>query len=379
MKKVLQVDRSERKMLVARLPELAIIVPTFNERDNVIPLLDKIEAALAGIAWEAVFVDDDSQDRTPGIIAERSRIDPRVRILRRIGRRGLSSAVVEGILSTSTPYVAVIDADLQHDERLLAPMLKCLQSGEADLAVGTRYTGGGGVGDWDGRRKTISWVATRLSAFVVKADLSDPMSGFFMIRRDAFEASLRQLSVQGYKILLDIVASAPKPLRVKELPYQFRIRQHGESKLDALVSLEYLMLLLDKTFGRWVPARFILFTAIGGLGLFVHMAVLAVLLKAEELPFIIGQGAATTVAMTFNFFLNNMLTYRDKRLKGFWPLLGGLFSFYLVCSVGAVSNVGIANFMFSHSYSWWVSGIAGVLVGAVWNYAASSVFTWRKS
>jgi dolichol-phosphate mannosyltransferase len=257
-------------------------------------------------------------------------------------------------------------------------MLKSLRSGEADLAVGTRYAGEGGVGDWDTRRQTISWVATRLSALVVKADLSDPMSGFFMIRRDAFELSLRQLSTQGYKILLDIVASAPEPMRIKEFPYVFRTRQHGESKLDALVSLEYLMLLLDKMFGRWVPARFILFMVIGGLGVFVHMTMLTVLLKAAGAPFVAGQSVATLVAMTFNFFLNNMLTYRDKRLKGFWPVLGGLFSFYLVCSLGAVSNVGIANILFSRSYSWWFAGIAGILVGAVWNYAASSVFTWRK-
>jgi dolichol-phosphate mannosyltransferase len=301
-----------------------------------------------------------------------------VRIIRRIGRRGLSSAVVEGILSTSTPYVAVIDADMQHDERLLSQMLFCLRANEADLAVGTRYALDGGVSDWDVRRQTISWVATRLSALVVRANLTDPMSGFFMIRRDAFEASLRQLSQQGYKILVDIVASAPKPLRIREFPYVFRNRQHGQSKLDALVSLEYLMLLLDKLFGRWVPARFILFMAIGGLGVFVHMAVLTVLLKTAGAPFVFGQSSATLVAMTFNFFLNNTLTYRDKRLKGFWPIVGGLFSFYLVCSLGAVSNVGIANFMFSHSYAWWVSGIAGIIVGAVWNYAASSVLTWRK-
>jgi dolichol-phosphate mannosyltransferase len=364
--------------LVAVVPELAVVVPTFNERDNVIPLLEKIEEVLPGVAWEVVFVDDDSRDGTSAVVTERSRIDPRVRILRRIGRRGLASAVVEGIQSTSTPYVAVIDADMQHDERVLKQMLESLRSGEADLAVGTRYAGDGGVGDWDSRRQTISWVATRLSALAVRANLSDPMSGFFMIRRDAFEASLRQLSQQGYKILLDIVASAPKPLRIKEFPYVFRNRQHGESKLDALVSLEYLMLLLDKMFGRFVPARFILFVAIGGLGVFVHMAVLTALLKAVGASFVVGQSAATLISMTFNFFLNNTLTYRDMRLKGFWPVLGGLLSFYLVCSLGAVSNVGIANFMFSHSYSWWVSGIAGIAVGAVWNYAASSVFTWRK-
>jgi len=376
---MLQIDTSERAKRTVHVPELAVVVPTFNESENIIPLLEKIDAALQAVAWEAVFVDDDSKDSTSEVVIKRSRTDSRVRILRRIGRRGLSSAVVEGILSTSTPYVAVIDADMQHDERLLKDMLGSLRGGETDLAVGTRYASDGGVGDWSTRRQTISRVATRLSALVVKADLSDPMSGFFMIRRDAFEASLRQLSAQGYKILLDIVASAPRPLRIKEFPYVFRLRQHGESKLDAMVSLEYLMLLLDKMFGRWMPARFILFMAIGGLGVLVHMAVLTTLLKAEGLTFVVGQSTATLVAMTFNFFLNNMLTYRDKRLKGAWPLLGGLLSFYLVCSVGAVSNVGIASFMFSQSYSWWISGIAGVVVGAVWNYAASSVFTWRKS
>jgi dolichol-phosphate mannosyltransferase len=375
---MLEAAASEPAKIEIELAELAIVVPTFNERDNILPLLDKIEAALPGVAWEVVFVDDDSKDGTPAVVAGRCRVDPRVRMIRRIGRRGLSSAVVEGILATSTPYVAVIDADMQHDERILNAMLGCLRAGEADLAVGSRYAAEGGFGDWDARRKTISFVATRLSALVVKADLTDPMSGYFMIRREAFESSMRQLSSQGYKILLDIVASAPKPLRVKEFPYVFRLRQHGESKLDALVTLEYLMLLLDKMVGRWLPARFVLFMGIGGLGVFVHLAVLTLLLKAQGAPFVTAQSAATLVAMTFNFFLNNVLTYRDKRLKGFWPLLRGLLSFYLVCAIGAVSNVGIANFMFANSYSWFVSGIGGILVGAVWNYAASSVFTWRK-
>jgi dolichol-phosphate mannosyltransferase len=375
---MLQVASSGPSHLAAEAVELAIVVPTFNERDNVIPLIEKLDAALPGVAWEVVFVDDDSKDGTGAAIVERCRADRRVRVVRRIGRRGLSSAVVEGILSTSTPYVVVMDADMQHDERLLMPMLLSLRAGEADIAVGTRYAGDGGVGDWDAGRQRISKVATQLSALVVKADLSDPMSGFFMMRREAFEASVRQLSAQGYKILLDLIASAPKPLRIKEFPYVFRQRLHGESKLDALVSLEYLMLLLDKMFGMWVPARFILFMAVGGVGVFVHMAALTVFLKVQGLTFVTGQSVATLIAMTFNFFVNNVLTYRDKRLRGFWPILGGLLSFYLVCAVGAVSNVGIANFMFSHSYSWYVSGIAGILVGAVWNYAASSVFTWRK-
>lgn len=375
MLKVIDVNHAE---LGAKVAELAVVIPTFNERDNIIPLLDKIEATLRGLAWEVVFVDDDSSDGTPQRIIERCRVDPRIRLIRRIGRRGLSSAVVEGIMSCSTPYIAVMDADLQHDERLLAGMLDTLRSGEADLVVGSRYVDQGGVGDWNRTRQLISQTATKLSHLILKTELSDPMSGFFMLRREAFDSAVRNLSSQGYKILLDIVASSKQQPRIKELPYVFRTRQHGESKLDTLVTLEYLMLLLDKMFGHIVPPRFILFMAIGGVGVFVHMGILTALFKTGTASFQAAQIAATLAAMTFNFFLNNILTYRDKRLKTVQQIAKGLLAFYLVCSVGAVSNVGIANFMFGHQYSWWLSGIAGIIVGAVWNYAASSVFTWGK-
>jgi dolichol-phosphate mannosyltransferase len=358
---------------------LAIVVPTLNEAANVEVLLTKIESALAGIRWEIIFVDDDSQDCTRDIILQRCRIDPRVRLVHRIGRRGLSSAVVEGILSTSTRYVAVIDADMQHDERLLRPMLEAIRAGECDLAVGTRYASEGSVGDWAEHRQTISQIATTLSRLVVKVNISDPMSGFFVIRRDLFDTVVHGLSVQGYKILLDIITTSPPSLRIREFPYVFRSRQHGESKLDPLVSLEYLLLLLDKMVGRWVPVRFILFMAVGGLGVIVHLAVLTALFEVAGAKFVVAQSTATMVAMTFNFLLNNVFTYRDKRLRGFWPVLRGLLSFYLVCSAGAVSNVGVASFLFVRDFSWWISGVAGILVGAVWNYAASSILTWRKT
>jgi dolichol-phosphate mannosyltransferase len=361
------------------IAELAVVVPTLNEADNIEPLLAKIETALQGVRWEIIFVDDDSQDRTRDTILERCRVDPRVRLIHRVGRRGLSSAVVEGILSTSTPYVAVIDADMQHDERLLKPMLDAVRNGEADLAVGTRYAGEGGVGDWGEHRQIISRIATLLSRLVVKVNVSDPMSGFFVIQRNAFDAAVRRLSVQGYKVLLDIITSAPKPLHIREFPYTFRSRQHGESKLDPLVSLEYIQLILDKMVGRWLPVRFMLFMVVGGLGVIVHLAVLTTLFVMAGAQFVVAQSVATLSAMTFNFCLNNVFTYRDKRLRGFWPLLRGLLTFYLVCSAGLVSNVGVASFMFQREFSWWLSGIAGILVGAVWNYSASSVLTWRRT
>jgi dolichol-phosphate mannosyltransferase len=361
----------------ARAAELTVVVPTFKERDNVAPLAELVHAALAGVDWEIIFVDDDSSDGTAAAVRALAQRDPRIRCLQRIGRRGLSSACIEGMLASSAPYVAVMDADLQHDERLLPRMLEALKREHCDLVVGSRYVAGGGVGEWDARRAGISSLATRLSRIICKAEIADPMSGFFMLRREVFERAVRRLSGQGFKILLDILASSPSPLRLKELPFQFRQRRFGDSKLDTLVAWEFGMLLADKLVGHIVPVRFALFAFIGGLGLAVHLAVLRAALAVPALDFTQAQAIATLVAMTSNFFLNNLFTYRDQRLGG-WRLFTGLLSFYLICSVGAVGNVGIASYVFASDHVWWLAGIAGAIVGSVWNYAVSSVFTWRR-
>jgi dolichol-phosphate mannosyltransferase len=374
----LQLRADARRGTEIMAPELVVVIPTFNERENVGPLLDKLARALDGIRWEVVFVDDDSTD---GTVAELERVctaDWRARCVRRLGRRGLASAVVEGMLSSFAPFIAVMDADHQHDERLLAPMLDALKRDEADIVVGSRYLADGGFGAWARGRRALSKAATLLSRLVLRGrDLTDPMSGFFMLKRSAFDTAVRGLSQEGYKILLDIVASSPASVRIKELPYVFGLRQHGESKLDSLVVLDYATLLMDKLIGRWVPVRFLMFTGVGSIGILLHMAVLASALDLG-VTFLPAQALATAVAIAGNFFLNNTLTYRDKRLKGPGPVLLGLVSFYAVCSVGAVANVGIANFLFVQHYAWWVSGICGILVGAVWNYAASALFTWRR-
>jgi len=367
---------TEREVRLVGPVELTVVLPTFNERDNVEPLIERLEEVLAGIAWEAIFVDDDSRDGTAEHVRGIGRRKPNIRCLQRLGRRGLSTACIEGILASSAPFLAVMDADLQHDETLLPRMLAALKSEELDIVIGSRYAAGGGLGDWDRSRARISKFATRLSRLVVKVDLSDPMSGFFVIRRPAFEAAVRSLSGQGFKILIDLFASSPRPLAFKELPYQFRQRQHGESKLDTLVAWEYLQLLLDKLVGHIVPVRFALFAMIGGLGLVVHLAVLGLVLNLAGVSFTVAQSVATVIAMTSNFLLNNWFTYRDRRLHG-WRLLGGLLSFYVVCSIGAVGNVGIAAYVFYADQSWWLAGVAGAIVGSVWNYATSAVFTWR--
>jgi dolichol-phosphate mannosyltransferase len=356
--------------------ELAVVVPTFNERDNVGPLVDRLEVALSRISWEAIFVDDDSPDGTAHFLRELAQQNPRVRVIHRIGRRGLSSACVEGVLSSSTLYFAVLDADMQHDEAILPLMLKELKDNDLDIVVGSRYTEGGGVLGWDETRQLISRVAGRAARLVSKADLKDPMSGFFLMRRRVFDEIVRNLSQQGFKILLDLFASSPRPLRFAEVPYHFRPRVHGESKLDTMVAWEYGMLLADKLFGRFIPPRLILFGMIGALGVLVHMTVLAVALYGA-LTFTASQTIAVLAAMTFNFTLNNLFTYRDQRLRG-WDWARGLLSFYTVCSVGAIANVGIAAFIYAGASVWWLAGLAGALVGSVWNYALSAFFTWKR-
>ena len=357
--------------------ELTVVVPTYNERENIAPLVERLAKVLEGTEWEVVFVDDDSPDGTAEMVRQLAQKDRRVRCLQRIGRRGLSSACIEGMLTSAAPFMAVMDADLQHDEALLPRMLNEIRRDDLDIVVGSRYVEGGGVGGWSGPRIWISSLAGRLSRLVVRANIADPMSGFFMIRRDTFEDEVRRLSAQGFKILLDLFASSPRPLRFKELPFKFRLRVHGESKLDTLVALEYVNLLLDKLVGHLVPVRFLLFALVGSLGIGVHLVALSIGLHTLRLTFPVAQGVATLVAMTGNFLLNNVFTYRDQRLRGL-GLVRGLFSFYVVCGLGAAANVGIASFIYRSEEPWWLAGLGGALVGSVWNYAMSSVFTWTR-
>ena len=360
-----------------RAAELSIIVPTFNERDNITNVISAVAEALPNVCWEIIFVDDHSSDGTAAFVREIAKVDPRVRCLHRFGRRGLSSACVEGIMSTASPIVAVMDADRQHDERCLSRMFEILNSTDADIVIGSRYVAGGGVSDWDSNRVAMSRLATRITNWITGTKLSDPMSGFFMMRREVFLESLPRLSSIGFKILLDICASSSRVLKIVDVPYQFRSRHHGESKLDSMVLWEFLLLLFDKTIGHYIPIRFISFALIGGSGVFVHIAILTLLFRILNTGFVAGQIAATFTAITSNFLLNNALTYRDQRLKG-KNLFSGWISFNLVCATGAVANVGIANWMFANNSMWLVSALAGISVGVVWNYAMSSVFTWRK-
>lgn len=357
--------------------QLAIVLPTFNEKKNVAPVLDRLRATLSGIEYEVIFVDDDSPDGTADEVRRIALTNDRVRVLQRINRRGLASACIEGMMSTAAPYIAVMDADLQHDQSILPKMLELIRADGLDLVIGTRNALGGSMGEFSETRVKLSNLGRRLSDMISHHELSDPMSGFFMLTRPFLHEVVRDVSGIGFKILLDIVASSRRKVRIGEVPYQFGEREFGESKLDILVGLEYLQLLLDKLLGNIVPVRFIIFAMVGAVGAFVHLGVLYSMMRLGAQTFAVSQVVATFVVMTFNFLLNNSITYRDRRLKGF-RILTGLLSFYLACSVGAFVNVQVANFIASNGWPWYVAGLLGIILGSVWNFGVTAVFTWRQ-
>lgn len=357
--------------------ELAIVIPTYNEIENVAKITELVSATLRDRAFEIIFVDDNSPDKTADAVRALSHQNPQVRCLQRVGRRGLSSAVIEGILSTSAPVAAVIDGDLQHDETQLTAMLDALTNGPADLVVGSRYMDGGGFGDWSTNRRRMSELATNLSKRLTGVVLSDPMSGFFMVRTDVFRERVEKLTGVGYKILLDILSAEGSKIDVKEVPYEFKSREAGESKLDNKVLLEFVELLIARTLGRWFPTKFIMFSMVGAIGVVIHMGVLSGLFGTGTMSFALAQTFATLIAMTVNFFVNNFFTYFDRKLHG-WQLLSGWLSFSAASAVGALANIGLSVYLFGTlGLPWVAAALVGIVVGATWNYAITALFTWK--
>ncbi len=356
--------------------ELAVIVPTLNERENVQPLIARLEDALAGIEWEVIFVDDDSPDATAEVCRHIGRCDGRVRVLQRIGRRGLASACLEGILATCAPFVAIIDGDLQHDETLIPRMLARLKSENLDLVIGSRNAEGGSMGRLGEWRVRLSNLGRVISRRVISCELQDPMSGFFVADRRFINIALPRISAVGFKILLDVIASSPRPVRLAEAPYEFQSRFRGKSKLDSTVAFEYLTLVLHKLIGSLLPVQFVMFGLVGVVGAIVYLVVLSVLLFQWGTPFARAHAVGTAAAMSANFFLNNIVTHRDRRLRG-WRLVPGMVLFFQVCALGALSNFALAKFLYSAGWPWYLAGIIGMGVSSVWNFSVTSALSWR--
>lgn len=356
-------------------PELTVVVPTFNERENVPILVDRLRTTLVGCNWEVIFVDDNSPDGTAEAVRAIGMMDQRVRCVRRIGRRGLSGACLEGVLASQARFVAVMDGDLQHDESCLTAMLEKLRGGEFDLVVASRYVDGGSSSSFSAWRSRFSRWANAMAQYFLGIKLSDPMSGFFMLRRSLVEDIAPSLSTQGFKILLDIVATVRGKLRVAEIPYSFRGRQFGESKLDTRVALEFISLTIGKLTADMISFRFIMFCLVGLTGLALHMLFLRAGMLAG-VRFEIAQTLSTVVVIAANFAMNNALTYRDQRLAG-KRFIAGLIRFEVICSVGLISNVGVASWIYQGGNGWWLAGLGGATMGVMWNYVLSAALVWK--
>ncbi len=357
-------------------PQLTIVLPTFNEAANIPLMVERIGEALPGVAHEIIVVDDDSPDGTAAAARRITAEKPHVRCIRRVGRRGLSGACIEGMMAASAPVVVVMDADGQHDETILPAMLAKLEAG-ADVVIGTRYADGGTSGEGFSRtRARGSELATTLSQFLMAQKVSDPMSGFFMIRRDMADRLAGSVSREGFKILFDILSRLGPEARVEEVPFTFRKREHGESKLGIVVTMQFLGLLLSRLSGGLLPVQFLMFSLVGFSGIFVHLVALYGLAEILLVSFVWAQLGATLIAMTTNFLLNNWLTFAHKRLKG-GRILYGLVTFYLVCSLGAVANISVAVWIYQFDERTMLAGLAGALMSSVFNYAVTKLVTWR--
>jgi dolichol-phosphate mannosyltransferase len=268
-----------------------------------------------------------------------------------------------------------MDADLQHDETLLPAMLAALREDRADIVIGSRYVGKGSAeAGLSAVRGAGSRLANRLARIVLRAEVTDPVSGFFMVKRSIFDEAAPRLSDQGFKILFDLIASRGTQARILELPYSFSARQAGESKLDAMAVSDYLGLIVSRLSGNLIPPRALLFFVVGASGLVVHLTLLKIGLSLG-LAFDLAQTLAAVTAMTSNYLINNEITYRDRRLRGL-KLLMGYLRFCALCGVGLIANVAVADLAQRHLHLWWAAGFLGAVFGAVWNYVSTSLAVW---
>lgn len=338
-------------------------------------MVEALDQALSGLDYEVIFVDDDSPDKTADLIRGLAQTLPRVRVIQRVGRRGLASAVVEGFLASSSPYLAVIDGDLQHDESILPRMLSALKQESLDLVIGSRNVAGGAMGEFAKERVALSGLGKKLSRLVCKEDISDPMSGFFLVDRNFVNEVVRDMSTTGFKVLIDLVASARRPVRFAEVGYVFRKRLSGGSKLDILVGLEYLKLVAEKWVGVWLPVNFLVFAAVGAAGVPTYLALVWLQIKLFQFNFLLAQAVSSSFVIAVNFWLNNLLTFRAQRLRG-TRALTGLLLFYLACSAGLLANVWLANALKASGVAWVVASLVGLGAGSVWNFWMTSALVW---
>ena len=363
-----------------KLTRVSIVLPTYNESGNIERLIEQLIGLTSFFDLEILVVDDDSADGTAELVRLIAHQCPQVRLIRRVGRAGLSSAIKEGLLDATGDMALVMDSDGQHDPSAVLKALELLQATMIDLVVGSRFHPQAQLSGLSSRRERGStWAnaSARFSLSKAYASLTDPMSGFFALRLDRTLSLIRSVDVNGFKFLYEMLALSKGRLQVAEIPLTFKPRAHGASKLDLAVFWDFLISLLHSLSFRLLPRRAISFGLVGLSGVFVQLLVTQVLMIGNHFAFEKVLPIAVVTAASSNYLINNALTFRFQRLEGF-ALLRGLLKFLLVASLPVLANVGVASAFHRYVSSDLIGAqLAGILVVFVWNYAASSRFVWN--
>ena len=354
---------------------LSIVIPTYNEGENITPLVERIHNAVSDYDYEILFVDDDSKDDTTDTIENLSASYP-VRVAVRKNERGLASAVVHGILNTTGQKVLVMDADLQHPPEVIPSLVKAAEDG-ADIVVASRYVEGGGCQEWGLFRKLVSRVSTTIAHIFLPQTrpVKDPMSGFFMFDRKVVENA--KLQPRGYKILLEILMEG-KFQNVVEVPFTFVTRDEGESKLNTKQQIEYLRHIYSLMCRKGEMSRFIKFCLVGLSGVGVNMGLLWLLTEYAGLPYLLSATISVETSIITNFLLNNFFTFRGRSESGTKPFFQRLLKFNLVSLIGLGINLGLLS-LFTEVFGiyYLVSNIIAIIIVTMWNYLLNTWWTWR--
>jgi len=377
-------------------PVVSVVTPTFNEAENLPVLVEAVHAALGTLPHEIVVADDDSPDRTWEVAEALAQDDPSIRVLRRFRDPGLSAAVLDGMTVARGEYLAVIDADLQHDPAILPEMVGLLASGTVDVCVGSRATEGGGYGDWSAARRLVSWVATVIAKVLLRVPVSDPMSGYFVITRASYESTASQINARGFKILLEFVGRN-RSLRVAEVPYEFRNRVHGETKLNRSVIRSYLLAVSELWLGRQIDPVFLLYVLVGIVGLVVN-SVAFTLAEAAGFPlWTTGLNKAIdpiytsflfSVQLTIFvlFVLNNEFTFWEDRYRG-WKLVPAFLAYEVVSIIGTLVHVAVFTFLQNTGFLLSVVGagparvvhnLTGAVLALIVNWFLNTTYVWKR-
>ena len=358
--------------------DLSIVIPTFNEASNITLIVDAVMNVLdKRVSYEIIIVDDDSQDKTWKIAEDYTSEYENITCFRRIAKNGLSSAVIDGFMLANGKYVGVIDADLQHDESILIKMHDYCNKG-ADLVIGSRYCEDGSTGSWGAGRKLISKIATKMSQYITSIHTTDPMSGFFVIKKSLFLKVVDKLHIKGYKILLDIISQLDaKETKIVEVPYTFKNRINGESKLSPEVVMQLVDFIYLKAAGNYIPIDYLKFLSVGAIGAILHFTVLYIVYVFFGNSYQISLIIAIELTLIINYFINNLWTFRKKTHKGFKVFLG-LVKFNILSGIGGIISYYLSISLFTAGTNWILASVIGAIVASLWNFNLNKVLTWNK-